>query len=79
MAVALLTTFYGSFFAFMICGQIAGKLKARTTREVMNLEIMFEGAASIVQENNPMMVYEKLSSYIPTKLRRAMETKKRKK
>ena len=79
MAVALLTTFYGSFFAFMICGPIAGKLKARTTREVINLEIMFEGAASIVQENNPMMVYEKLSSYIPTKLRRAMETKKRKK
>ena len=79
MAVALLTTFYGSFFAFMICGPIAGKLKARTTREAINLEIMFEGAASIVQENNPMMVYEKLSSYIPTKLRRAMETKKRKK
>jgi len=40
---------------------------------------MFEGATSIVKENNPMMVYEKLSSYIPTKLRREMETKKRKK
>tara|TARA_B110000438_G_scaffold115188_1_gene112826 strand:+ start:276 stop:1049 length:774 start_codon:yes stop_codon:yes gene_type:complete len=79
MAVALLTTFYGSFFAFMICGPIAGKLKARTTKEVIGLEIMFEGATSIVKENNPMMVYEKLSSYIPTKLRRGMETKKRKK
>jgi chemotaxis protein MotA len=76
MAVALLTTFYGSFFAFMICGPIAGKLKSRTATEVTNLEIMFEGAASIVQENNPMMVYEKLSSYIPTKLRRAMSDKK---
>ena len=79
MAVALLTTFYGSFFAFMICGPIAGKLKARTMKEVISLEIMFEGATSIVKENNPMMVYEKLSSYIPTKLRRGMETKKRKK
>ena len=78
MAVALLTTFYGSFFAFMICGPIAGKLKSRTASEVVNLEIMFEGAASIVQENNPMLVYEKLSSYIPTKLRRAMEEQKRK-
>jgi chemotaxis protein MotA len=44
----------------------------------MNLEIMFEGAASIVQENNPMLVYEKLSSYIPLKSRRAMAEKKRK-
>ena len=78
MAVALLTTFYGSFFAFMICGPIAGKLKSRTASEVVNLEIMFEGAASIVQENNPMLVYEKLSSYVPTKLRRAMEDQKKK-
>ena len=78
MAVALLTTFYGSFFAFMICAPMAGKLKARTAAEVVNLQIMFEGAASIVQENNPMLVYEKLSSYIPTKQRRAMEQPKRK-
>ena len=78
MAVALLTTFYGSFFAFMICAPMAGKLKSRTAAEVVNLQIMFEGAASIVQENNPMLVYEKLSSYIPTKQRRAMEQPKRK-
>ena len=76
--LALLTTFYGSFFAFMICGPLAGKLKARTAAEVVNLQIMFEGAASIVQENNPMLVYEKLSSYVPTKLRRAMEDQKKK-
>ncbi|MBT3184191.1 MAG: motility protein A [Nitrospina sp.] len=74
MAVALLTTFYGSFFAFMICGPIAGKLKARTMSECISLEIMFAGATSIIQENNPTMVYEKLSSYIPTKLRRQIKT-----
>ena len=76
MAVALLTTFYGAFFAFMVCTPVAGKLKSRTAAEVINLEIMFEGAASIVQENNPMLVYEKLSSYVPTKLRRAMSANK---
>ena len=42
MAVALLTTFYGSFFAFMICAPMAGKLKARTAAEVVYLQIMFE-------------------------------------
>jgi chemotaxis protein MotA len=75
MAVALITTFYGSILATMIFNPIAGKLKARTMLEVINLEIIFEGACSILNNNNPMMVYEKLSSYIPNKLRRPMQTK----
>jgi chemotaxis protein MotA len=75
MAVALLTTFYGSLLASLIFNPIAGKLRARTLMEVINLEIIFEGAASIIQDNNPMLVYEKLSSYIPTKRRRAMQQK----
>lgn len=75
MAVALLTTFYGSLLASLIFNPIAGKLRARTLTEVINLEIIFEGAASIIQDNNPMLVYEKLSSYIPTKNRRAMQQK----
>jgi chemotaxis protein MotA len=76
MAVALLTTFYGSVYAFMFMNPIAGKLQARTAIEIVNLEIMFEGAASIVQENNPMVVYEKLSSFIPTTLRKPMDEKR---
>ena len=75
MAVALLTTFYGSLLSSLIFNPIAGKLRARTLVEVINLEIIFEGAASIIQDNNPMLVYEKLSSYIPTKLRRPMQQK----
>ena len=76
MAVALLTTFYGSVYAFMFMNPLAGKLQARTAIEIVNLEIMFEGAASIVQENNPMVVYEKLSSFIPTTLRKPMDEKR---
>ncbi|TDJ48738.1 MAG: motility protein A [Nitrospina sp.] len=70
MAVALLTTFYGMFLATMIFLPIAGKLKDRTLVEVINLEIIFEGAISILEDNNPVFVYEKLSSYIPAKKRR---------
>ena len=44
MAVALLTTFYGSLLASLIFNPIAGKLRARTVMEVINLEIIFEGA-----------------------------------
>ena len=73
MGVALLTTFYGAVLAFMIFGPIAGKLKSRTAQEVMNLQIIFDGASSITQDANPRMVYEKLSSYIPSSRRKALE------
>jgi len=71
MAVALLTTFYGSLLSTMIFLPIAGKLKARTIMRVINLEIVFEGAISILNNNNPMAVYEKLSSYVPKKNRKS--------
>ena len=73
MGVALLTTFYGAVLAFMIFGPIAGKLKSRTAQEVMNLQIIFDGACAITQDANPRMVYEKLSSYIPSSKRKALE------
>ncbi|MFB9887693.1 motility protein A [Balneatrix alpica] len=65
MAVALLTTFYGSVMSTMFFLPIAGKLKARTLLEVQNLEIIREGAISILANDNYLNVYERLSSYIP--------------
>ena len=74
MAVALLTTFYGSLLSTMFFLPIAGKLKARTNVEVINLEIMFEGAVAILENNNPSLVYEQLSSYIPKKNRKSLRS-----
>jgi chemotaxis protein MotA len=65
MAIALLTTFYGVILSTLFFLPIAGKLKARTMTEVINLEIIFEGAIAILQNNNPLMVFERLSSFIP--------------
>lgn len=73
MAVALLTTFYGSFLATVIFLPIAGKLKARTVLEVMQLEIMLEGSISVLKGSNPIMVYETLSSFIPLRKRIPLE------
>lgn len=70
MAVAILTTFYGSLLASLIFLPIAGKLNARTLQETLHLEIIFEGATSILENNNPRMVYEKLSSFIAPKERK---------
>lgn len=75
MAVALLTTFYGMLLSTLILNPIAGKLRTRTMLEVINLEIIFEGAISILQDNNPLLVYEKLSSFVPSSLRRPMKQK----
>lgn len=72
MATALLTTFYGSLIATLFFLPIAGKLKSRTMMEVVNLEIMLEGSISILESNNPLIVYEKLSSFIPTRRRRPL-------
>ncbi|MFW6147835.1 MAG: motility protein A [Thermodesulfobacteriota bacterium] len=69
MAIALLTTFYGVILSTLFFLPIAGKLKARTMSEVINMEIIFEGAIAILKNNNPLMVFEKLSSFIPLKER----------
>lgn len=69
MAVAILTTFYGSIAANLIFIPIADKLKARSQQEELVLFIIFEGAKSILENNNPKLVYEKLSSFLPPKER----------
>lgn len=69
MAIALLATFYGALSANLLFLPIAGKLRARTQQEVLNLEIIFEGARCILQNNNPLLVRDKLSSFVPPKER----------
>ena len=73
MAVALLTTFYGSLLSTLFFLPVAGKLRSRTLLELVNMEIIVEGGISILEDNNPMLVYEKLSSYIAAKIRRPMK------
>ncbi len=70
MAVAILTTFYGSFVANVIFIPLADKLKARSMQEEQILFVIFEGAKCILENNNPKLVYEKLSSFLPPKERK---------
>lgn len=70
MAVALLTTFYGSLLATVIFNPIAGKLKARTILEIQTLEIIRDGTVSLLGSNNYLAVYERLSSYVPAHQRK---------
>ena len=69
MAVALVTTFYGSVIANMVALPIANKLKTRNQREVFIKEAIIEGVLSIQAGDNPRVVQEKLKSFLAPKER----------
>ena len=64
MAVALITTLYGSLLANWICIPVSNKLKAANAAEMMQKEIMIEGLLSIQAGENPRVIEEKLKSFI---------------
>ena len=64
MAVALITTLYGSLLANWICIPISNKLKADNAVEMMLKEIMIEGLLSIQAGENPRVIEEKLKSFL---------------
>ena len=69
MAIALITTFYGSVMANLIFIPMSGKLKARSGEESLNMEIIIGGVLSILAGENPRVIKEKLESYLPPSMR----------
>ncbi len=67
MAVALITTFYGSMLANWVCTPTANKLKTNNAIEVQAKEIMIEGLLSIQAGENPRVIEEKLKSFLAPK------------
>ncbi len=65
MAVALVTTFYGSFLANLVFLPIANKLKDNDAKEVFLKEAIIEGVLSIQAGDNPRVVLEKLRAFLP--------------
>ena len=64
MAVALITTLYGSLLANWICTPVANKLKANNAAEMRQKEILVEGLLSIQAGENPRVIEEKLKSFL---------------
>ena len=69
MAVALITTFYGSVLANWICAPIGTKLKAINDGEMHVKEIIVEGLLSIQAGENPRVIEEKLKSFLSPNVR----------
>jgi chemotaxis protein MotA len=64
MAVALVTTFYGSLLSNMVFTPVANKLKGRSSEEILLKEVMIEGIISIQSGDNPRIVQEKLNAFL---------------
>ena len=69
MAVALITTMYGSMVANMFAGPISKKLAARSAQQIAAMELMVEGILAIQAGENPRIVEEKLKVFLPPRLR----------
>ena len=65
MALALVTTFYGSVLANMIFMPISAKLKTRHDEEYLCKTIVAEGVQSIQAGDNPRFIGEKLNQLLP--------------
>lgn len=69
MAIALITTMYGSMLANMICIPVAGKLQVRTAEEVTRKEIIISGILAIQNGDNPRIVKQKLLTFVTQDVR----------
>ena len=64
MAVALLTTFYGTLLANLLFLPVAGKLKTRSKQEILFKQMVLEGVLSIQSGDNHRVVEQKLKAFI---------------
>jgi chemotaxis protein MotA len=73
MAVALITTLYGSIVANLMMIPWSGKLKSNDAAEAKVKEMEIEGVLSIQAGDNPRILAMKLLSYLTPTDRKAVE------
>lgn len=64
MAVALLTTLYGTVLANLVFIPMSGKLEQKTEEEVFTKQIIIEGIIGVQSGQNPRILEEKLSAFL---------------
>jgi len=74
MAVALLTTFYGSVLANLFFLPVENKLGIKSGEELLVREIMIEGLLSIQAGENPRIIEEKLKAFLAPSIRASVST-----
>jgi chemotaxis protein MotA len=74
MAVALLTTFYGSLVANLFALPIADKLALRSDQEIAAKLLIIRGVMSIQAGDNPRIVQQKMLAFLNNKQRATIES-----
>lgn len=74
MAVALVTTLYGSVMQNWLFVPMAGKLTYHNNMEAKAREMIIEGVLSIQSGDNPRILAQKMLTYLSPKDRRAIES-----
>ena len=77
MAVALITTLYGSLLANIIFLPMASKLKARHEEEFLCKQLVMEGVLAIQEGENPKFIEEKLFKLLPASYKKTEEEKEK--
>lgn len=73
MAIALLTTLYGSLLANLVFIPIAAKLELKTEKEAFLKQVIVEGVIGVQSGQNPNLLQEKLSAFLSEEEREAKE------
>lgn len=73
MAVALITTLYGSILANIVGIPVAEKIAKRAADLELSKRMILEGVISIQAGENPRVLEEKLKSYLPSQERAKYE------
>lgn len=69
MAIALITTFYGAVLGNLVYLPMAGKLKNKSSQEVIAKRMIIEGVLSIQKGVHPKNLERKLMNFMPPKQR----------
>ncbi len=73
MAIALITTFYGSLVANAIALPMAAKLEIRSKEEALMKNLILVGILSIQSGDNPRVLRDKLETFISPNMRKGSQ------
>lgn len=75
IATAFVATLYGVGFANLIFLPIAGNLKHKTREKILLREVVLQGVISIMMQENPAIIEEKLIAYLKYHNKKRMEVR----
>jgi chemotaxis protein MotA len=73
MAVALLTTLYGTVLANLVFSPMASKLESKTEEEVFIKQVIIEGVIGVQSGQNPRILEEKLGAFLSGEVKEKQE------